>query len=167
MPRCILNDRRAIDGLKEVLNREEPGWEQTPIWCLWHKVHHVLLSDERQLPIPRGPTPGEGGHTPGEGVSTSHRLPPIPAGKPANWCRWHETASPELAAPCAWCRTSLHVHQDALGRVKSGAVGKGYLVQPCPACHRPNAVYPVHGKRAIRTSKLEGDTPVMQLTMGM
>ena len=53
-----------------------------------------------------------------------------------------------------------------MGRVKSGHAGQGYLVQRCPACHRYNAVYPVYGKRAIRTSKLEGDAPVMQLTMG-
>ena len=148
------------ESFRQSMDRDEPGWTETTIFCPSCREDHVLVSDEKQFQL----LPGQVASPP----QVKHRgLPSIKAGAPDGWCRWHETASPQLTAPCAWetCRTPVHVHQDAMGRVKSGNAGQGYLVERCPACHRYNAVYPVYGKRAIRTSKLEGDGPVMQLTM--
>ena len=163
MPHCILNMRKEIEDFKVRMNLDEPGWVETEVRCQGHRTWHVLLSDDRQGALLAEMREA---HTPDGGEPRGHRLPPIPAGKPETWCRWHETASPQLVAPCAWCGTALHVHQDALGTVKSGRTGQGFLVQSCPACHRDDAIYPVYGKRAIRTSKMEGETPVMQLTFG-
>ena len=105
-------------------------------------------------------------HTPAPAPQTK-RLPPIPAGKSDDWCRWHETASPQMSAPCAYCGASLHVHKDALGPVISGAAGQGFMVERCPACHQYNAVQPTYGKGAgIRTSQMENGEPVLQMTLG-
>ena len=82
------------------------------------------------------------------------------------WCRWHKTSSPEYWAVCAYCEANrVHVHQDALGHVKPGRSGQGYLVERCAACHRYNAVHPVQGKNAISTAQLDNGAPVLQLTM--
>jgi len=60
----------------------------------------------------------------------------------------------------------VHVHQDALGMVKSGREGRGYLVERCAACGRDNAVQPVRGRNAVQVARLEGGIPVLQLTLG-
>ena len=158
---CVRDMAREMADLKRSMDRDEPGWAETTVWCYWHRERHTLVSEERQLQLPPGisvePAPTRG-----------HRLPPLPANAPEGYCRWHKTPSPELSAPCAWetCRRPVHVHQDALGAVKSGRAAQGYLVERCPVCHRYNAVFPVYGKRAVRTSKLADGAPVLQLTMG-
>lgn len=76
---------------------------------------------------------------------------------------FHKSRAPALAADCAYCGTQLHVHQDDLGRVKSGRHDVGYLVEKCPACHRPNAVFPAYGIGGIRAQKLSGVSPAMQM----
>lgn len=154
----VLSCRAAMQTMRVSLDRDEPGWTETTFYCPCCRDDHTVVSDSKQLQL----TPGATAVPPPKHSG----LPPVKRGRPEGWCRWHETASAQMAAPCAYCRTPVHVHQDAMGHVKSGHAGQGYLVQRCPACHRYNAVYPVHGKRAIRTSKLEGNAPVMQLTMG-
>ena len=158
--KCVLSMARELKSLAAAMDRDKPGWADMTILCPGCRDDHVIISGTKQLQL----VPGE---IPDVKTRRSH-LPPLKPGAPEGWCRWHETASPELAAPCAWetCRTPVHVHQDALGQVKSGAAGKGYLVQRCPACHRYNAVHPVYGKKGtIRTSKLDGATPVLQMAM--
>ena len=149
----------AIKMMRKGMDRDYPGWTEETFFCPACREDHVLVSDAKQLQF----VPGQDLHS----SSTNQRsLPPIPAGAPEGYCRWHQTASPELSAPCAYCQTQLHVHQDAMGHVKSGQTEQGYLIQRCPACHRENAVHPIYGKRGVRTSKLEGDSPVLQMTMG-
>ena len=149
----------AIKLMRAGMDRDYPGWTETSFLCPACHEYHELVSKAKQLQLVPGAAPP---------AKTHHRpLPPIKANAPEGYCRWHETASPQLEAPCAWetCRTPVHVHKDALGKVKSGREGKGYLIQRCPACHRSNAVHPTYGKAGIRTSKLEGDSPVLQLDM--
>ena len=158
---CWLGDQKGLKSLREDMDREEPGWETTEVYCISCRVEHTITSDERQGTLLREMRDQ---HTPGQ-PQQSKRLPPIPAGKPDDWCRWHETSSPQLAAPCAYCRASLHCHKDALGRVKSGA--SGFVIERCPACHLYNAVQPTYGKTpGITTSPMEDGEPVLQLTMG-
>ena len=141
------------------MDRDEPGWLTTSFLCPNCGEYHDLVSEVKQLRMdaasnPVVPTPKSG-------------VPPIKPGAPRGWCPWHETASPKFSAPCAWgCNARVHVHQEDLGPVKSGRAEKGYMVARCPACHRDNAVHPAYGKGGgIRTAKLDGDTPVVQLKM--
>ncbi len=158
MPR--LTHEEAERMIRVDLDRDEPGWETSSYRCPpcgeWHdiirNVEQLQLGDKRSL---------------NSGKSV-RRLPPIPNGAPAGYCRWHQTASPERVAPCAYCGTQLHVHQDALAKVKPGqGEHDTYLVEKCPACHRPNAVHPTYVEGVVRASKLDGDTPVTQTTMGL
>lgn len=158
---CVLDMAKEMEDFKRSLDRDEPGWEETTFWCFWHLERHTLVSETKQLHlIPGDPMDLAPSH--------SRHLPPLPANAPEGYCRWHKTASPELSAPCAWetCRRPVHVHQDAMGAVKSGRAAQGYLVERCPVCHRYNAVFRVYGKQAVRTSKLVDGAPVLQLTMG-
>lgn len=147
--------------IRQAMDRDEPGWTESSYFCPACRVWHDIISETKQLqlwseaPVDADPSP-----------ANTRRLPPMKPGAPEGWCRWHNSASPQLSAPCAYCGTTVHVHRDALGKVRSGAAEQGYLIQRCPACHRYNAVHPTYGKAEIRTSKLEGDTPVMQMTMG-
>lgn len=164
---CILQEWRAIEGLRRALDRDQPGWTEYSVTCQFHRAEHTLHRDPGQVPLATL-APEASGSTPRK----LGGLPPVPKGRdPATWCVWHETSSPAVHGPCAWCGTDrLHVHRDALGTVRSGAAGAGYLVERCPACHQYNAVSPVYGTRpnhpAIRTARLEGDTPVIQLSLG-
>ena len=145
--------------LRKALDRDQPGWTEEVAWCPRCHVEHILRSGEKQLPM----MPADQA----EEVLQTRRRMGFRRDMPPGWCRWHETASPQLITGCAWCQASLHVHKDAVGRVKSGRESKGYLVQRCPRCHHENAVYPHYRSRGgIRTSKLEGDTPVIQLNLG-
>ena len=156
-----LTHERGEEIIRVGLNRDEPGWEASSYFCPACREWHEIIANEKQLglgEIPAKPTGGKG--QPG--------LSPLPANTPEGWCRWHETASPERAAPCAYCGTQLHVHQDALAKVKPGqGEHDSYLVQKCPACHRPNAVHPTYVEGTVRASKLDGDTPVTQTNMGL
>ena len=153
--RCILRAPRwVMRSFKDSMNQDEPGWEQTTVYCPTCREDHVILSDERQ-----------GAMLPGGGAPATRRRSHIAPGKPDTWCIWHETNSPHLAAPCAYCRAPLHCHKDALGRVKSGA--SGFVVERCPACHLYNAVQPTYGKTpGITTSPMEEGEPVLQLSLG-
>ena len=167
--KCALEMPEIMDSLRESMDREEPGWTDTTFFCPFCRDDHVLVSEEKQFQLipPELRVRDRSGHPDSTGTPPLNRgIPPLKHNAPEGWCRWHESASSQLTAPCAYCRTPVHVHQDALGRVKSGREGKGYLVQRCPACHRFNAVHPVYSKKGIRTSKLEDGAPVMQLTMG-
>ena len=149
--------------IRESMDQEQPGWIETSYFCPACRDYHDIISEVKQLQLSPDSTA-----VPGKFPANPRRLPPMKPGAPEGWCRWHETASPQLSAPCAWesCRTPVHVHKDALGKVKSGAAGQGYLTERCPACHRYNAVHPTYGKAGVRTSKLEGENPVLQMTMG-
>lgn len=78
---------------------------------------------------------------------------------------FHDSGAPAMAGACAYCSAVLHVHRDALGRVKSGAHQAGYLEERCPACHRANAVVPAYGLGGIRVAKLVEGAPAMQMKL--
>lgn len=154
-----LTHESAERMIRETLAQDQPGWETEYYYCPPCREHHDIIAGEKQL--------GMGEMKQGSGKSRSG-LVPLPAGTPENYCRWHETTSPERAAPCAYCGTQLHVHQDALAKVKPGqGEHDSFLVQKCPACHRPNAVHPTYVEGTIRVSKLDGDTPATQTNMGL
>jgi len=148
-----------LDSLRSALDRDEPGWTEHPFWCRGCRAEHVLTPKRPQGRLLPAAAPSDGGRRLWWAKSANLAVR-------EGWCVQHATSSRELAAPCAHCATSLHVHQDALGRVKSGSTGQGYLTERCPACHRYNAVQPMVGMRGIRTSKLEDGAPVLQMTMG-
>jgi len=157
--KCPLTDR-MVQSIKRDMDRTDPGWTETEVRCPPCQIRHVIVSDQRQLEMLRASNPDD------QLPAKTHRLPRLKPGTPENWCRWHETTSPELAAPCAWetCRARVHVHRDALGAVRSGRAGAGFLVQRCPACHRYNYVQPIYGGRpGIRTAKAENGAPVLQM----
>ncbi len=151
--RCALQYAKS---LRAGLDRDYPGWTVELIWCPWHREKHEIISDIRQAPLLASPVSRTG--------ATFHR--PSHRPRPVGWCPWHETASPQLTAPCAYCDTQLHVHQPELAKVKSGRQELGYLVERCPACHRYNAVIPAYGLGGIRTSRLADGAPVLQLKLG-
>jgi phage FluMu protein Com len=148
-----------LDSLRASLDRDEPGWTEHRFWCYGCRVEHVLTPSRPQGRLLPAAAPLDGGRR------TWRTKTAEPAAR-ADWCVQHGTASRELTAPCAYCDKPLHVHQDALGAVKSGREGRGYLVEQCPRCGQPNAVQPVYGKYAIRTARLEDGAPVLQLTLG-
>lgn len=151
---------KGLAIIRQSMDRDEPGWIQTSYFCPPCREWHEIIAGTKQLQLSADAPVDAAAPT------NTRRLPPLKPGAPEGWCRWHDRASPQLSAPCAFCGTPVHVHRDALGKVKSGAAEHGYLTERCPACHRYNAVHPTYGKSGIRTSKLEGDTPVMQMTMG-
>jgi phage FluMu protein Com len=148
-----------LDSFRASLDRDEPGWTEHRFWCYGCRVEHVLTPSRPQGRLLPAAAPSDGGRRRWRAKTAE----PSPR---EGWCIQHGTASPELTAACAYCDELVHVHQDALGRVKSGSTGQGYLTERCPACHHYNAVQPMVGKRGIRTSKLENGTPVLQLTLG-
>ena len=151
-----------IESIRRDHDFADPNWTEVTIWCRWCGVDHLVTRGREQLELVPGSLEAEAA----AGTPRLHRLPPRPAGVSASWCRWHETASPEYWADCAYCGANrVHVHQDMLGHVKPGRSGQGYVVERCAACHRYNAVHPV-GQRAIRTAQLDNGAPVLQLTMG-
>ena len=154
--------KKAVEELRHELDRETPNWTEHEFFCRWCRKYHIIVPGEHQVRMSAGAIPGQL-HA---GTPRRRRpLPAIPPGASENYCRWHQASSPELHAACVWCGTDLHVHQDALGRVKAGRAGKGYLIQKCPACHRENAVRPVRDKKAITTAKLEDGVPVVQMSL--
>ena len=148
----------AVEGLRRSLDRDTPDWTEHVYFCRWCQDEHIIHSEDRQLSIVAGRDHEAAARPKGQS------LPAIPVEASENYCRWHRTSSPQMAAPCAFCGTELHVHQDALGSVKSGRAGQGFLIQKC-ICRRENAVMPVYGKKAIRTAKLEDGKPVLQLSL--
>lgn len=159
----VMDCQFAIKTMRHAMDGNHPGWTETSFWCPGCRQTHTLVSAEKQLQMQM--ISGRAGAHPS--ASGGRRPPRMKPGAPEGWCHWHETASPQLATPCAWetCRTSVHVHRNALGPVKSGRAGKGFLVERCPACHRYNAIHPTYGRNAISASKLEGGIPVLQLNM--
>ena len=160
MPRRLTCES-AMRMIRFAMDRDESGWLTTSFLCPVCRDYHDLVSDDKQL--------GMGSDPVNQGIHPQKRgLPPVKRGAPEGWCIWHETASPQLSAPCAWetCSVPVHVHRDALGAVKSGRSEKGYMVERCPKCHRYNAVFPTFGgKPGIRTMKLQGNEPVLQMKM--
>ena len=153
---CGLNLQDVMDDFRAAQTEADPNWTEMTFYCPFCREDHVLLAGEKQgTMIAR-----QAARTPAARRRPSG-LPPMKPNAPEGWCRWHRTASPQLTAPCAWetCRAPVHVHQNALGRVKTA-----YLVERCPTCHRNNAVYPTYGA-GIRTTKMAGDTPVLQTTL--
>jgi hypothetical protein len=150
-----------LEGImRRGLNRDQPGWTAETYICPACHDYHDIISTEKQLGLGE-----EGPRSPSSG--TGRRMPSAPAGAPVGWCVWHETASPKVEGPCAYCGTSLHVHEDAIAHVTKGdgATRAGWLVQKCPACHKANAVHPTYAKGVVETSKLDGDSPVEENRM--
>ncbi len=155
-----LTHESAERMIRFVLDRDQPGWETEYYYCPPCRGHHEMIRNVEQLQLGDERSLNSG--------KNNRRLPAIPDGAPEGYCRWHETASPERAAPCAYCGAQLHVHQDALAKVKPRqGEHDSYLTQKCPACHRPNAVHPTYVEGVVRASKLDGDTPVVQTNMGL
>ena len=154
--------KKAVEDLRRQMDQETPNWTEHEFFCRWCRAYHVIIRGEHQVRMTAGDIPGElHAGTP----RRRRHLPAIPRGASESYCIWHETSSPELHAPCAYCGTDMHAHQDALGKVKSGRAGLGYLIEKCPAGHHENAVMPVFGKKTIRTAKLEGGAPVLQMSL--
>lgn len=157
--RCVLTLPRLLEDIRLDHAERHPSLDETVIRCPFHREYHPLrLNDLHLQPSP----PEVSNH---QQVRRSN-LPAIPAQAGPNWCRWHQTSSPRLTGICTYCGDELHVHQDALGSVKSGRAGQGYLIEKCPHGHHENAVMPVYGRKAIRTARLEQGAPVLQMTLG-
>lgn len=145
-----------LDQLRATLDRDEPGWTVEDMWCRLHQEYHELK-----------PAPGQRAM-----LATPERAAMKPARPTQRFvvleggvrC-FHANTSPALAGPCAYCGVMLHTHADALGAVKSGRAGAGYLEERCPACHRANAVYPAYGLGGIRVMPLAEEGPVMQMKL--
>lgn len=82
-------------------------------------------------------------------------------GYPKGWCRWHQTPTPKLEARCSYCRTRVHTHRDRLAEAKRQ--GEGFVVERCPACHRPNALRELYGGGdRVGALAMENDALVVQ-----
>lgn len=156
--RCVLTLPRLLEQVRQDHAQHHPGLDETEIRCPFHREYHPLRLNDLHL---QSPQPEISNH---QQVWRSN-LPAIPVNAGANYCRWHRTSSPALIGHCVYCGDELHVHQDALGSVKSGRAGQGYLVEKCPHGHHENAVMPVYGRKAIRIARLEQGAPVLQMTL--
>lgn len=135
---------------------EKYGVTETTYWCRWCQEHHELIADTHQRQMIDASTQAS--------PARSRRLPPM---KPiAGWCRWHQTARPELAGTCPHCRSRFHVHgePDAIGRPTWGR-SEGQIVERCSQCHRGIVVSPTVDRRGIRAARLESGAPVIQMAM--
>lgn len=161
---CALDYARE---LRRSLDLEKPGWVRELVRCPHHGGYHELLPADGQLF-----SVATDGQDSGAERRPLVRFRLLPGGLSC----FHESKADVLAAPCAHCGAMLHAHKDALGRVKSGRqrgdraeaksevpVGRGYLEERCPACHRANAVFPAHGLGGIRTAQLAEGAPAMQM----
>ena len=141
-----------IEGwLRRRLDLTEPGWTVQYFPCPEHGEDHEIRSG-LLVSAPQG---GQ------VRVSAAPRGRVIEGGQ---FCT-HRTTSQAIAAPCAYCGTRLHVHQDALGAVKSGRAGASFVEERCPACHRANAVLPAYGLGGVRTSQIVDGAPALQLSL--
>ena len=143
------------DDIRRSNDRLEPGWSRDRVWCRLHQVYHELM-------------PGPGQRSFIRSVEVDPRTLHSPKGRvrflQGRLPCFHENAGTDvLTAPCAYCGTMLHAHRDELGRIKSGRLGKGFLEEHCPACHRANAVFPTYGDMAIRTTRVIDGKPAMQM----
>lgn len=145
------------EELKRALDEDKPGWTREQVRCPLHGGYHELVADPGQLSLLAG-AEGDAGRPRWPGP----RFRLLASGLAC----FHESTSDALAAPCAYCGTTLHAHKDALGRVKSGRQGTGYLEERCPACHQINAVFPAYGLGGIRVAKIAEGAPAMQMKLG-
>ena len=148
---------------RQILDEDKPGWTDETVWCQPHRTMHRLLRAPGQLAIlPKASDPGSQAqaahrHQKGElladGTLCFHGNP--------------DKSGPAIYGACAYCNTRLHVHHDALGGVKSGRHGAAYMEERCPACHRPNAVYPDRLGGGIRTERMVDGAPVLQMKLSI
>lgn len=75
--------------------------------------------------------------------------------EPRRYYCGHDAKDEAVWGRCAHCGTAMHVHRSQLREAKR----EGYILERCPACHRPNAV-----KSTLRgevwTAALDGAKPV-------
>ena len=147
----------TLDSVRRSLDRDDPTWLRWPWRCAWCRADHILVRATSQTSM-----------LPGANRQAHHSrpLPPMPKTAGPDFCRWHRTALPQLAAPCAYCGAELHIHRDPkTSRTVPAREGQAWIVHNCPACHRPNALYLLANKRSIRAEKMAEGLPVRQIPL--
>ena len=153
MKACALD---YADELRRSLDQDKPGWTVEMVRCPLHGGYHELVANPGQRPLSGGSDEAAGRRKPAQ------RFALLEGGLRC----FHQSRAPALSGPCAHCGTTLHTHQDLLGRVKSGRLGKGYIEERCPACHRSNAVFPAYGVGGIRVMRVADGEAAMQMKLG-
>lgn len=145
--------------IRKILDEDKPGWIEETFACRLHWTEHRIVREPGQVTLLPQSLDGAERNPAKKQWPRGHLL------EDRTMC-FHlgdEARGRPLFGACAYCGTSLHVHAESLGAVKSGRRGTAYLEQRCPACHVANAVYPT-ASSGVRTAKLAG-APAMQMKL--
>lgn len=145
---------------RHILDEDKPGWTDETVWCPPHRAWHRLIRSPGQVAMLTAET------GPDHQAQAGHRYQKGVLLADGTLC-FHGNSSPAIYGACAYCGTRLHVHHNALAGVKSGRHGAAYIEELCPACHRPNAVYPDHLAGGVRTMRMVDGEPALQMKLSI